>query len=100
MAETDARAEIGGLPKPNACGAIIFRLESGIPQIKYYCRQGRGGALETTIYLVNGALGSLKIVFLGLEPPQKFKDFLETWAKNKSEPESYITALFGVSSIP
>ena len=31
---------------------------------------------------------------------QKFKDFLETWAKNKSEPESYITALFGVSSIP
>jgi hypothetical protein len=58
------------------------------------------GALATVIRLTNSALGSLKIVFLGLEPPKEFKDFLETWAEGRNEPESQITTLFGPGPIP
>lgn len=62
--------------------------------------QSEKGALATTIRLTNSALSSLKIVFLGLEPPKEFKDYLETWAENRAEPEPYITTLFGPGPIP
>lgn len=62
--------------------------------------QSEKGALATTIRLTNSALGSLKIVFLGLEPPKQFKDYLETWAENRAEPEPYIVTLFGSGPIP
>ncbi len=57
-------------------------------------QEAEEGALATTIHLTNSALGSLKFVFLGLEPPKEFKDFLEVWAKNRKEPEPYIQTLF------
>lgn len=62
--------------------------------------QARKGALATTIRLTNSALGSLKIVFLGLEPPKEFKDYLETWAENRPGPEPQIMTLFGGGPIP
>jgi hypothetical protein len=57
------------------------------------------GKLESTLRLVNSALGSLSEVFR-LEPIKEFKEFLETFVKGRSEPEPYIQTLFGPGPIP
>jgi hypothetical protein len=87
-------------PQWNRIDDIGWSPESARLKADSLAEQAGKGALATTIRLTNSALGSLKIVFLGLEPPKEFKDYLETWAENQAEPEPFITTLFGPGPIP
>jgi hypothetical protein len=98
------RSEIQQIPVSasqwNRIDDIGWSPESARLKADSLAEQAGKGALATTIRLTNSALGSLKIVFLGLEPPKEFKDYLETWAENRAEPEPFITTLFGPGAIP
>jgi|HubBroStandDraft_4_1064222.scaffolds.fasta_scaffold59301_2 hypothetical protein len=98
------RAEVGQLtsasPQLSRADDVGWDPESAHLKAEAIREQAGKGALVTTIRLTNSALGSLKIVFLGLEPPKEFKDFLETWAEGRKEPEPYIMTIFGSGPIP
>jgi hypothetical protein len=81
-------------------GEVGWDPESARMKTDTIAATANAGSLETTLHLVNSAMGSLKIVFLGLEAPKEFKEFLEVWAKGRPEPESHIQTLFGRGPIP
>jgi hypothetical protein len=58
------------------------------------------GLLGKVLKLVNSALGSLKVVFIALDPVKEFKDFLEIFLPSGPEPVEYIQTLFGRGPIP